>query len=87
MSTKLIPLCGEHHTEKEWRLATFDYQEEGITIRVPNLHAWVCPIDGEASFTPETVDELLLTIRELLTTAKRARDRRSELTEYIVSVG
>ena len=79
-------MCGDHHIEKEWRLTTFDYQEEGITIRVPNLYAWVCPVDGEASFIPETVDELLLTIRELLTTAKRARERRSELTEYIVSV-
>ncbi len=87
MATKPAPLCGEHHTLKEWRPTTFEYQEDGITVRVPNLHAWVCPIDGEASFTPEMVDELLLTIRELLTTAKRARERRSELTEYIVSVG
>ncbi|MBI3301978.1 MAG: hypothetical protein HYZ72_07875 [Deltaproteobacteria bacterium] len=54
---------------------------------MPNLYAWVCPVDGEASFTPETVDELLATIRELLATAKRARERRSVLTEYIVSVG
>lgn len=87
MATKPIPICGEHHREKEWRPTTFEYQEEGITVRVPNLYAWVCPVDEEASFTPDTVDELLLTIRELLTTAKRARERRSELTEYIVSVG
>jgi hypothetical protein len=86
MSTTLAPICSEHHLEKEWRLTTFKYQEEGITIRVPNCYAWVCPVDGEASFTPETVDELLLTIRELLVTAKRAQERRSELTEYIVSV-
>ncbi|MGH9427713.1 MAG: hypothetical protein ACRD2L_15595 [Terriglobia bacterium] len=38
-------------------------------------------------YTPDTMDELLLTIRELLTTAKRARERRSELIEYIVCVG
>ena len=86
MATKSIPRCGEHHTEKEWRLTIFEYQEEGITVRVPNLYAWVCPVDGEASFTPETVDELLLTIRELILTAKRAQERRSELTQYIVSV-
>ena len=86
MTTKPIPICGEHHTEKKWHPTTFEYQEDGITVRVPNLYAWVCPVDGEASFSPETVDELLLTIRELLTTAKRARERRSELTEYIVSV-
>jgi len=87
MATKSAPICGEHHTEKEWRLTTFEYQEEGITIRVPNCYAWVCPVDGEASFTSETVDELLLTIRELLVTAKRAQERRSGLTQYIVSVG
>lgn len=87
MSTKPAPVCGEHHLVKEWRPTTFEYREEGITIRVPNLYAWVCPVDREASFTPDTVDELLLTIRELLTTAKRARERRSALTEYIVSVG
>lgn len=87
MATQTIPQCGEHQVDKEWRLTSFDYQEEGVTVRVPHLYAWVCPVDGEASFTPETVDELLVTIRELLTTAKRARERRSELTEYIVSVG
>lgn len=86
MATKPILMCGEHHTEKEWQLTTFEYQEEGITVRVPNLYAWVCPVDGEASFTPETVDELLLTIRELIMTAKRAQERRSALTQYIVSV-
>ncbi|MEW6297296.1 MAG: hypothetical protein AB1671_06085 [Thermodesulfobacteriota bacterium] len=87
MATTPAPMCSEHHVLKEWRLTTFEYQEDGITVRVPNLYAWVCPADEEASFTPATVDELLLTIRELLTTAKRARERRSELTEYIVSVG
>ena len=86
MTIKPIPMCSEHHTKKEWQLATFEYQEGRITIRVPNCYAWVCPVDGEASFTPETVDELLLTIRELLVTAKRAQERRSELTQYIVSV-
>jgi len=80
-------MCNEHHLMKEWRPTTFEYQEDGITVRVPNLNAWVCPVDEEASFTPNTVDELLLPIRELLTTAKRARERRSALTEYIVSVG
>jgi hypothetical protein len=86
MTIKPIPMCSEHHTEKEWRLTAFEYQEGRITIRVPNCYAWVCPVDGEASFTPETVDELLPTIRELLVTAKRAQERRSELTQYIVSV-
>lgn len=87
MPTNPVPICGEHKTAKEWHPTTFAYREEDISIRVPNLYAWVCPVDGEASFTPETVDEVLATIRELLATAKRARERRSVLTEYIVSVG
>jgi YgiT-type zinc finger domain-containing protein len=87
MTTKPIPICGEHHIQKEWRTTTFEYSDEGISIRIPNVYAWICPADGEASFTPETVDELIVTARELIGTAKRARERRSVLTEYIVSVG
>lgn len=43
-------------------------------------------MDIEASFLPETVDELIATVRELYETANRAKERRSELTEYFVSV-
>ena len=87
MPTTPAPICGEHRVTKEWRPTVFEYCEEGISVRVPNLHAWVCPVNEEASFTPELVDELLVTIRELLATAKRSRQRRSKLTEYIISVG
>jgi len=86
MATKPIPICGKHKVLKEWRPTTFEYSDEGISIRVPNVYAWVCPRDGEASFTPEIVDELIDTVNELIETAKRARERRSVLTEYIVSV-
>ena len=86
MNSESAPLCSEHHTTKEWRPATFAYTEDGVTIRIPGVDAWVCPADGEASFTPETVDELITTVRELLEPAKRARGPRSVLTEYIVSV-
>ena len=61
--------------------------EEGISVRVRDVYAWVCPEDGEASFTPEMVDELIVTVRELIETAKRAKERRSSLTEYVVAVG
>ena len=87
MKKEPVPTCAKHKTSRNWQVTTFDYREDDISIRVPNLRAWVCPVDGEASFKPETVDELLATVRELLATAKRARKRRSELTEYIVSVG
>jgi YgiT-type zinc finger domain-containing protein len=80
-------ICAEHHVTKEWRATTFEYSENGISIRIPNVNAWVCPQDGEASFPPETVDQLIATARELIETAKHARARRPVLTEYIVSVG
>jgi len=87
MTDKPTPLCGEHHVKKEWRPTTFEYSEEDVTVRVLNIYAWVCPASGEASFTPDTVDELITTERELIELAKRARERRPVLTEYIVSVG
>ena len=87
MTNKPTPICGEHHIEREWRPTTFEYSEEDVTVRVPNIYAWVCPASGEASFTPDTVDELITTVRELLDLAKRARERRPALTEYMVSVG
>ena len=87
MITQSVLTCGEHHILKQWRPTTFEYNEDGISIRVPDVYAWVCPEDGEASFTPETVDELLITVRELLEPAKRAQERQSMLREYIVSVG
>jgi YgiT-type zinc finger domain-containing protein len=87
MSDKPAPICGEHQVEKEWRQTTFEYQDDGISVRVPNVYAWVCPENGEASFTPETVDELIATVRELIQVAKRAQQRRPVLTDYIVSVG
>lgn len=86
MENKPDPICNVHQRPREWRQATFEYSEDGVSIRVPGVYAWVCPVDGEASFTPETVDELITTVRELLEPAKRARARRSVLTEYIVSV-
>jgi len=86
MTTKPVPICGQHHIQKEWRQTVFEYTDEGISVRVPNVYAWVCPADGEASFTPETVDELITTVRELIETAKRARRRRSAFTEYMVAV-
>jgi hypothetical protein len=86
-TNKKQPECGVHNVLKEWRPTTFEYEEDGISVRVPKIYAWVCPADGEASFTPEIVNEILLTVRDLLESARRGRERRTVLTEYIVSVG
>ena len=87
MDTRAIPICGEHHVNKEWRATTFEYTDADSTVRVPNVCAWICPVSGEAAYTPETVDELIVTVNELVELAKRAQKRRPALTEYMVSVG
>jgi RNA polymerase subunit RPABC4/transcription elongation factor Spt4 len=87
MKSEFTPTCHEHRVEKEWRPTTFEYTEDGLSVRVSDVFAWVCPVDGDASFTPETFDELLATVRELLEPAKRARARKSSMTEFVVSVG
>lgn len=86
MTPKPPPICGQHNIKKEWRQTVFIYNEDGISIRIPNVYAWVCPVDGEASFTPETADELIVALREFVDAAKRAKERRSVLTEYVVAV-
>ena len=86
-NSKPVPICGEHHQAKEWRPTTFEYTEQDISVRIPNVYAWVCPTDGEASFTPGTVDELITAMRELIAAAQRAKAQRSVFTEYWVAVG
>ena len=86
MTNIVAPICREHRKPKEWLPTTFEYSEDGITVRIPGVYAWICTEDGEPSFTPETVDELMITVRDLLESARRAKGRRSVLTEYIVSV-
>ena len=54
MNNRPAPICGQHKTSKEWKPTTFEYSEDGITVRVVDIDAWVCPVDGEAAFTPET---------------------------------
>ena len=80
------PLCSKHKIFKEWSPTAFEYGEEGISVRIPHVYAWICPVCGEASFTPETTDELIETVNELIVTAHHAKQRRSALTEYVVSV-
>jgi RNA polymerase subunit RPABC4/transcription elongation factor Spt4 len=87
MNKDIPPTCSRHKVSKEWRTTTFEYREGEISVKVPGVYGWVCPVDNEASFTPETTDELILTVRELIEPAKRARARRSSLTEYVVKTG
>ena len=74
MTSKSTPICTQHNTEKVWQQTVFEYSEDGISVKVQNVWAWVCPEDGEPSFTPETVDALIVTVRELVDIAKRAKN-------------
>jgi YgiT-type zinc finger domain-containing protein len=82
--TDRIPRCSEHGVSMTWGTTTFEYEDDGIIIRIPHVPAWVCPLDGEASFTPEVTDELIAAVRELMASAKRARQQQPQLREYLV---
>jgi len=79
MMTDKIPRCSEHGVSMKWGTTTFEYEDDGIIIRIPHVPAWVCPLDGEAS-----TDELIATVRELMASAKRARQRQPQLREVLV---
>jgi hypothetical protein len=61
MSNQAVPICGEHNIPKEWEPTTFVFHDDGVSIQVPNIYAWVCPQDNEASFTPDTTAQLIAT--------------------------
>jgi hypothetical protein len=65
---------------------TFEYNEDGISVRVPGVYGWVCPETGEVAFTPETAKELVAVVRQFIASAKQAKQMRTLPSEYIVSV-
>ncbi|HEV7475223.1 MAG TPA: hypothetical protein VGN90_14315 [Pyrinomonadaceae bacterium] len=79
MDYETVPFCGKHCVSREWRQTVYQHDEDGISVKVPNVHAWVCPADNEPYFAPETVDELTETVREMIERAKRSR--QSEPTD------
>lgn len=87
MNHETVPFCGKHRMSREWRASVYQHEEDGISVKVPDVHAWVCPGDGDAYFAPETVKELGSTIRELIEQEKQARERQSAPTEHLVQNG
>jgi YgiT-type zinc finger domain-containing protein len=86
MSEQRIPTCGKNRTPMEWKQTTFEYNEDGISVRVPGVYGWVCPETGEVAFTPETAKELVAVVRQFIASAKQAKQMRTLPSEYIVSV-
>jgi YgiT-type zinc finger domain-containing protein len=66
---------------REWRPTVYQYDKDGVSVEVPNVHAWVCPADGEPYFEPETVAELSGTVREMIESAKHSSNREPEPTD------
>jgi YgiT-type zinc finger domain-containing protein len=66
---------------REWRQTVYQYDKDGVSVEVPNVHAWVCPADGEPYFEPETVAELSGTLREMIESAKNSQEGGSKPTD------
>jgi hypothetical protein len=82
------PFCTEHLIPMAWGETEFAYQEDGIEVVVRHIPAWVCPFGDDAAFPPGATSELIQTIRELISVAKRSREQRTSLPqqEYLVKV-
>jgi len=81
MTYETVPFCGKHRMSREWRQTVYQYDEDGVSVEVPNVHAWVCPADGEPYFEPETIAELSGTVREMIASAKHSREGGSNQTD------
>lgn len=77
MTYETVPFCGKHRMSREWLRTDYEYEQDGISVKVPNVHAWVCPADGDPYFAPETVAELSSTVREMIESAKHGHEGRS----------
>jgi hypothetical protein len=64
----------------------FLYRDDGIEISVPDVPAWLCNRGHEPLFAPDTTDQLIDTLKELVATAKRARKRQPAFHQYLVRV-
>jgi hypothetical protein len=69
-----------------WGKTDFVYRDDGVEITIPNVPAWLCQQDHEPLFTPDTTDQLIDTLKELVATARRARKRRPVFHQYLVRV-
>ena len=81
MTYETVPFCGKHRMSREWRPTVYQYDKDGVSVEVPNVHAWVCPADGEPYFEPETVDELSDTVRKMIELGKHSVKQDSKPTE------
>jgi YgiT-type zinc finger domain-containing protein len=67
-----------------WGKTTFAYEEDGISVEVSDIPAWICQDCDDVSFTPGTTQQLVTAVRELIAATKRARAKNTPLYEYHV---
>lgn len=72
--------------KKRWRKTDADFPDDGLVIIISGVPAWVCPQCGDTSFTPEVMDMLIHTFRELSSAAKDAHTRKPKVKELVVRV-
>jgi hypothetical protein len=82
------PFCTEHRIPMVWGETEFTYSEDGIEVVVRHLPAWVCPYGDDAAVPPGATSELIQTVRELISVARRSRAQHTTLQqqEYLVKV-
>lgn len=86
MSRKPLPCCSECKVTMRSGKANYVYRDDGIAITIPDVPAYLCGRGHEPLFTPESTDQLIETLKELVATARRARKRRPRFREYRVQV-
>lgn len=72
----------------QWGETDFTFSEDSIEVTVRHIPAWVCKHGDDASFPPSAADEIIETVRELITVAKKTRLYRPSSfdQEYLVRV-
>ena len=80
------PQCANHHISMVWKVdSDFVYEEEGVRVVVRHITAFACPHGDDQAFPPQVARELYPVIRELISTAKRARAIHPTPLEYLVT--
>ena len=80
---KPVPTCKNGH-QMIWGKTTFAYEEDGISVEVSDIPAWICQDCDDVSFAPGTTQQLITAVRELIAATKRARAKNTPLYEYHV---
>jgi len=77
---KPTPTC-KNGQKMIWGATTFEYEENDILVEVSNVPAWICPDCDDVSFPPGVSQQLITSVRELITATRRSRAINIPLNE------